>query len=209
MVVLVHAVDVETTGPRIGYHSLLSIGCCCMEINGSHPPQIIDQFFVTIEWPRGLVFAPDTFHFWKQHPAALTLNTTNTVPPDQAAELLIAHIKKVQHMAFMRQAHYLIVTDNPYYDIQWIDFLICQYSANGLPLRHNYFTGWMPSKHLININERIQGMHDIGIPLNMHGFQTAIAADHTPLNDAIILAQKYAYYKALVYNYKKQSQTVK
>lgn len=202
MVVLVHAVDVESTGPRIGYHSLLSIGCCCLEINGEHAPQIIDRFLVTIEWPNGLVFDPTTLHFWKQHPAALVCNTSNTVAPEKAAELLLAHIKKIQHMAFVRKAQYVIVTDNPYYDVSWIDYLLRQYCPDALPLRHNYFTGWMPSRQLVNINERLQGMRDIGVYLNMDGFCTTVVADHTPLNDAIILAQKYAYYKVLVHRCK-------
>ena len=196
MVTLAHAFDIETAGPRIGRHSLMSIAACCLEIPRQGPPQVINSFIVTIAWPDGLVFDPATkAEFWDRNPDALRVSTQNAVPPSQAAHMLHEHIRHVQETAQLRRANYVVVTDNAYFDIPWIDWFLCQYTERGMPLRYNYFTGWMKAHSVVNVNERIQALADAGVTLNMQTFRATVPHDHNPLHDATALSQRYAYYR--------------
>lgn len=194
-VTLAHAFDIETSGPRIGRHSLMSIAAVCLEIPKRGPVTIIDQFFVTLRWPEGLVFDDKTRQFWAENPMAFAVSTTNTIPVKEAAHNLYTHIYAVQRKAHLRNAKYVVVTDNAYFDVAWIDWFLSTYTEQGMPLRHNYFTGWMRSDRMINLSERLSTLHEAGTPMDMRFFASTVPHDHTPLNDAKALAEKYAYYK--------------
>jgi|LauGreDrversion4_2_1035121.scaffolds.fasta_scaffold00128_3 hypothetical protein len=195
MTTLAHAFDIETSGPRIGRHSLMSIAAVCLEIPKRGAIAIIDQFFMTIRWPEGLVFDEKTRQFWTEHPAAFAISTTNTVPVKEVAQALYNHVYNVQKKAHLRNAKYVVVTDNSYFDVAWIDWFLSTYTETGMPLRHNYFSGWMRTDRMINLSERLCVLQEAGYPLDMRFFHASVLHDHTPLNDAKVLAEKYAYYK--------------
>jgi len=194
MTLVVHAFDVETSGPRIGKHSLMSIGAACVELSRGHVT-ILDRFFVTIRWPEGLVFDETTRDFWHQNPQAFTTNTRNGKPVKEAAQMLYEHIHEAQRKASLRKARYVLLTDNAYFDVPWIDWFLCEHTERGLPLRHNYFTGWMGPQNVVDLSERLQCLREVNIDLNMQGFHSNTPHDHTPLNDALRLVERYAYFR--------------
>jgi len=125
----------------------------------------------------------------------LRVNTTGGVSLRKAAEQLRDHVCEVQTMAEKRRAEYVLVTDNPYFDVAWIDALLTKYTENGQPLRYNYVTGWMSDAQMINVTERILALKEVGLSLNMQAFRPSVPHDHHPLHDAIRLAELYAHYR--------------
>ncbi len=192
---LVHAFDIETSGPRIGRHSLMSVAACCIEIPIEGPAVQVDSFCVAIGWPNGLVFDEPTRQFWALHPKAFEFSTTNTLAPNVAANLLYEHIHRTQLRAKLRDSRYVIVTDNAFYDIPWIDWFLCQFTEYGMPLRHNYYTGWIKPAGVVDLTERLKALNEVGVNIKMRAFQPSVPNDHNPLNDAIGLAEKYVFYK--------------
>lgn len=203
MTTLAHAFDIETSGPQIGPGRLMSIGACCLEIPKHGPVEVINSFFVTIAWDGGLVFDhAATRDFWDKNPDALRHSTTACVSPSNAACALRAHICNVQQTALRRRAKYTVITDNAYFDVPWIDWFLCTFAKDGLPLRYNYHTGWMPHAAMVDLSQRIQTLHDLGIQINMETFQATVPHDHHPLHDATGLAEKYAFYKRMVHGFR-------
>lgn len=195
MTLVVHAFDVETSGPRVGKHSLMSVGAACVEISPRGHLTVLDRFFVTVRWPEGLVFDENTREFWRTNPQAFTINTANAKPVKEAAQLLYEHIYEVQRKAHARKTRYVLLTDNAYFDVPWIDWFLCEHTEKGLPLRHNYFTGWLGPPNVVDLSERMQTLREVHMAPNMQGFHSSVPHDHTPLNDAMRLAERYAYFR--------------
>lgn len=198
MTTLAHAFDIESTGPKIGPGRLMSIGACCLEIPRHGPVEVIDSFFAVIEWPEGLVYDDEkTKRFWDQHPEAHAQSTTGGGDPEAVAASLKEHISRVQYIAGKRKTKYVVVTDNAYFDVPWIDWFLCTYTQDGLPLRHNYHTGWMSGECMCDVNERARALRDVGVSINLKAFHSNVPHDHHPLHDATRLAEMYAYYKRM------------
>jgi len=156
---------------------------------------VLDRFFVTIRWPEGLVFDENTREFWRINQQAFAVNTSNAKPVKEAAQLLYEHILEVQRKAHARKVRYTLLTDNAYFDVPWIDWFLCEHTEKGQPLRHNYFTGWLGPVSVVDLSERLQTLREVNMAPNMQGFQSTVPHDHTPLNDAMRLAERYAYYR--------------
>lgn len=194
MATFAHSFDVEVSSPKLGERRLMSIGAVCLEISRRRPPEVINRFFAVIEWPGGLIQDhASTRTFWKGNPTAWKTNTTGGRPPAEVADALEKHLREVQRTAKLRRATYRLVSDNRRFDFAQLDaFLGTHSSGPGLPLRHNRETGWMGSDAVVDINERSQALRDVGIVLPR--FAPSVAADHTPVNDAIANAERYAHY---------------
>lgn len=195
MTLVVHAFDVETSGPRIGKHSLMSVGAACVEISPRGHITVLDRFFVTVRWPEGLVYDDNTREFWRQNSQAFLINTSDSKPVKEAAQELYQHIYDVQRKAALRKARYVLLTDNAYFDVPWIDWFLCEHTEHGQPLRHNYFTGWLGPPNVIDLSERIQTLREVNMAPNMRNFYSQTPHDHTPLNDAMRLAERYAFFR--------------
>jgi hypothetical protein len=208
MTTLAHAFDVETSSPFLGPNRLMSIGACCLEIPRHGSVEVVNSFFVTIDWGEdGLVFDhPVTQKFWDDNPEAFKQSTTCGVSPQEAARALRDHIFFVQQTAERRRAKYVVVTDNAYFDVPWIDWFLCTYAENSMPLRHNYHTGWMSHDCVIDVNQRVQALQDIGVCINMGAFRSTVPHDHHPLHDATGLAEKFAFYKRMTRGIKRNNQ---
>jgi hypothetical protein len=193
--ILAHSFDVETTSPRIGPSRLISVGACCLEIPTNGPVTVVNSFMVNIEWPEPLVYDHDeTEQFWRDHPEAFAKCTTGGVTPEAAAVALEAHVRAVQDVAAKRKAKYILVTDNSFFDVGWLDWLLTTYSTTALPLRHNYVTGWMSAENVVDVTQRLRALRDAGFRITVPK-AAATSADHTPLNDATAIAHKYAFYR--------------
>ena len=87
------------------------------------------------------------------HAAEFNASRKNTVSPHRAAIALRDHIREVQDIAFKRGLNYVVVTDNAFYDVPWIDYMLSSYIDDGLPLRHAYRGGWMPIANVVDITK--------------------------------------------------------
>ena len=194
MTVLAHSFDVETSSPTIGEGKLMSIGACVLEIPNNGTVEVIDTFCENIDWEGGLVFDhPKTEQFWKDNPDAFATCTKEVSPPSVVAGRLRDHIRAVQEIANKRKAKYVIVVDNAWFDVPWIDWFLSSFSAEALPLRHNYLTGWMSVENVVDVNQRIRALRDIGLRVNVPP-DIVEGAEHTPLTDAKCIAHKFAFY---------------
>lgn len=195
MSTLIHSFDVETSGPKIGPRRLMSIAACVLEVDPSgRRREIINRFFGVVAWPEGILYdCPATHAFWKREPMAWKMSTTGGQPPHVVAHRLCEHIAEVQRVAIKRNAKYVVLTDNAYFDVPWIDWFLCTYTDAGLPLRHNYHTGWMRDG-VVDLSERLNALKDVSIDIAMSSFRPSVPSDHNPLNDATANAERYAYY---------------
>ena len=195
MTILCHAFDVETSSPRFGPNRLMSVGCCCLEIPKSGPVEVVNSFQTNIDWGGPFVHDhKETERFWKEHPDAFARCTVNAVAPTVAAAALEAHIRSVQDIAAKRKARYVLVTDNAFFDVGWVDWLLTTHSPTALPLRHSYTAGWMTAENVVDVTQRLRALREAGFRITVPKEATA-SVDHTPLNDATAIAQKYAFYR--------------
>lgn len=171
----------------------MSIGSCCVEVSRGRR-EVVNRFFVSIDWGEPLEFDPVTKKFWDRHPQALKLNTSNGVSPAIAAEQLVAHLAQLHAVARQRQLKLTTVTDNAYFDVGWIDWFISTFSATGLPLHHTHNAGWRHPASCVDLGERMRGLRDIGIELPLASFASSVPHDHNPLHDAINTAERYIWY---------------
>ena len=191
---LVHAFDIEVSHRRIGPKRLMSIGSCCIEVSRGRR-EIIDRFFVTIDWGAPLEFDRETKRFWEKYPQALAVSTTNGVPPSRAAALIVQHLEQIHSVAQRRNLKLVTVTDNAYFDVGWLDWFISTYSTAGLPLQYvANGSGWRHPGCCIDLGERMRGLRDVGIELPLSTFVASVPHDHHPLHDAINTAERYIWY---------------
>ena len=99
----------------------------------------------------------------------------------------------MQEVAAKRKAKYVLVTDNSFYDVGWLDWLLSTYSATALPLRHSYTSGWLPADSVVDVTQRLRALRDIGLRVQVP--RTSTCEAHTPLHDATEIAHKYAFYR--------------
>lgn len=188
MSILIHAFDIETSSRSIGPGSLMSIGMCCMELQPNGRTELINSFFEVIEWPDGLVYDDVTREFWRTCESAHMISTTNGKPPHQVANALREHLNHVQCNAEKRRAKYRLVTDNAWFDVSWLDWFLCTYSEEKLPLRHSKVFGYIPQSKLVDVSERSRVLQNIGVNLTPIVYNRQL---HHPYNDAIYIAQRF------------------
>jgi DNA polymerase III epsilon subunit-like protein len=89
------SVDIETTGPAPGKHSMISIGCvACVEDNTQECGyKVLDTFNANLEEVSfdGLFSTRDTKtmkEFWEKHPEAWEIATANPQPPEDVIRAL-------------------------------------------------------------------------------------------------------------------------
>lgn len=103
--------DVETNGPLINIHYLLSIGCCAIEIKGNHINQI-DQFTCNIFFNQDAC-DKDTMEFWAKWPDAWSNLFWNQIGKYEAA------YKFHQFVVKQPGKHYFVARPC-WFDYSWI-----------------------------------------------------------------------------------------
>lgn len=192
--ILAHAFDIETSHRKIGDNRLMSIGAVVLEISPRRPPEVIHRFFEVIEWKDGLDMSDkSTAEFWHEFPKEFKESTTGGKPPGVVAASLMTHIREIQNLALRRKCNYRQVFDNTYFDVPWIDWFLCTHGPeDALPLRHNYFTGFMSREHMVSITERLEALKDIH--QSPPPFKPSVLNTHHPVDDATCIAERYAHY---------------
>ncbi|MCI5052079.1 MAG: hypothetical protein MRY21_02950 [Simkaniaceae bacterium] len=114
------AIDIETSGPSMVKHGILSIGA----IAGS------DAFEVNIALEGREYDTLCLEQFWKRHPKAHAHVTKDPLAPKEAMARFAAFLD--------RHNRAMIVSDNPSFDIGWLNLYLALYTER-LPI--NYTSG--------------------------------------------------------------------
>ena len=204
--------DVETTGPRIGINNLLAVGLAVAKFD-KNGYEFVDSIEVHIE-NEALIFDKGTCEFWGKNKEAFDKLTQGAIDKHICADMLIDFIKKYQQLAFDKQCEFLFLTDNCWFDNLWINWFLCVYGTDGYPLRYNYINvnefnepKYMALDKCIDLNQRVQAIKgdinqiefNIKVPIEEH-----VSHDHTPVNDAKGIIQKYWQYMLSSKPYRKR-----
>lgn len=181
-------IDIETAGPQMGVHPLLAVGLSVWELGQYDTEQaLLDDIEVHFngdinKYDRG------TLEFWRKNKAAWAHIKRDCVSEEEGAKQLINFIKGWQLYAFNKNISFCIITDNCWFDDTWTSNLLCKYG--GLPLRHNYYTGYTKLSNVIDINQLILGARLCGI-YNIPDGNVKRDLAHTPVSDTKKIVGKY------------------
>ncbi len=181
------AFDVETSGPDFEKNALLSIGASLQNGNGEE----VDYFSVNIEMPEGTVFDEDCKRdFWDKNPGALGVVLKDAISPEKAMTAFGEFLRKIETLP----NELLIISDNPSFDIAWIDTYLGKYLGRR-PLRYSeegkYRMVWdsvTMQKTWLCFRDRIHTLLPPSKHRDLLGLESAYPHDHTPLNDARTIA---------------------
>lgn len=178
-------IDIETGGPHMGNNPLLAVGLCVYKLNnlGLQLQSTIEIHF------EGDInkYDKQTLKFWKENSKSWEYIKKDCVLEEEGAKRLINFVKKWQKKAFDKNTDFCIVTDNCWFDDTWISNLFSKYG--GFPLRHNNYTGYTKLSHVIDINQLMLGARLAGVKIPK--FEYKNIHDHTPVNDAKKIVEKY------------------
>lgn len=195
---IVQSFDIETIGFRIGQHPLIAVGT---SVWSYHRKKDESELLATLEvhFPFDLDSCdPDTLKWWKSQ------ETWGKIQEDQislteGAQKLVDFTKKWQEEAILnRKCSYRLLTDNAWFDVHWIDWLLCTHTDDGHPLRQSYVptygkAGWIKIDAVIDIRQRRKGIEALG--LSLPKFEKITAHDHTPVSDSMGIAEEYFHYQ--------------
>jgi DNA polymerase III alpha subunit (gram-positive type) len=180
---VVIALDVETSGPNFTTNSLISIGVSVQDMEMNE----IASFQRNLAIEEGRYFDERCLNdFWRKHDEAFRFVTSNTSDPKVVMEDLSAFVSDIE----TTYPSCVIVSDNPSFDIAWINLYFSRYTER-LPI--NYHTN---GKHrMIWDSSSVQktwcgfkkGVSFSYIPLKYEAvlrLSSPIVHDHNPLNDA-------------------------
>lgn len=200
-------VDIETSGPIIGVHPLLAIGLCVYHWNGNTNEKfsklkLMDILEVHME-AKEQDYEQDTLNWWKRQDTWEQIKS-NCMSKEQAAELLVAFIKKWQGIAIELNTPFKTVTDNCWFDDTWTSWFLCVYGKHvgGLPLRQNYYKGYTKVDHMIDLNQRTKAASG-DLCCTIGPFTPSVPHDHTPVSDARGIVERYVNYMKVIAKYRK------
>ena len=183
---LLLGLDIETGGPVIGKHPLLAIGMSVYQWDGKHKLTLLDTVEVHMEGQES-DYDRNTLAFWKKNPKAWEYVKSDTISNKKAAEQIVDFLK-----AWQGKGRVKIITDNCWFDDTFTSWFLCTYAKDGLHLRHNYYTGYSKLADMIDVNQRIAAMRELGCtPLK---FKSTVPHDHTPVHDSMGIVEKYVNY---------------
>ena len=197
--IFAYAIDVETTGPLMTRHHLLSVGCCCLRIDPhSMTFAVVSRLQVNIENPV-LVWDEKTEAFWQRNMPALAAICQDRVSPRRAAYLLANNMRQMQQMAAREGAIYRVVTDNAFFDVEWVHSLLAL-EPDSIPIRYNPSAKllFMPTRDVIDVAQRLEALRDMKVPFRMDDFHPTVEHTHIPSQDAQVIAEKYMFYMQII-----------
>ena len=178
------AVDIEVSGSSYHQNGIVSIGASLQD-QDSHE---LHSFQINLSLPEGHIYEEKCLQeFWLKNKEAYGFIQTNAFPPKVAMEAFYAFLKQVE----TQYPDLLLVSDNPSFDISWLNFYLNQYT-NRLPLNYSadkkYRMVW-DTQSMQKVLLCLSGDFDSNseIPEKL-GFKSNWTYDHTPLNDARTIA---------------------
>lgn len=128
------AIDIETTGPNILKHGIISIGYCIGNITG----QIYLKKRINLKLDDNITFDSDTEKFWYKHISILELLKLNQIMPKDAMELFIKDIDKYDSIGKL-----IIISDNITFDLGFLNYYLAKY-IDRLPLTYKFGKEFRP-----------------------------------------------------------------
>jgi hypothetical protein len=195
--ILIHTLDLEASGPNLGtIHSILAVGGSATLVQKGYTTKIMGRFQANLSWPHPIQWNAETYTWYTtNHLSALESLCVDQVTPEVAACELTHHINAMQQLAAHNKWDYRIVVDNEFFDIPWIDWFLLSFCPFAQPLRQSRVDGhYMGATEIIDVNQRLQAMRDLGLNTRLKEFVPAVRADHTPLRDSLYIAEKYIHY---------------
>ena len=127
MIELIHAFDVETTGPVMGHHEILAVSFVAVRFDRSNRAATkIAALTLNLKTRDESAWHPTTLEFWRQNPEAWRRNTIadDKVMPGNAAQQIHAHLATIQDVAARNGWDYKQITDNARFDYAWMNHLL-------------------------------------------------------------------------------------
>ena len=123
------ALDIETSGPSPVHHSILSIGWCLGDQDGN----VLDNKRIDIKMLKIKGMHPYTLNtFWSEHSKTLDVITKNARHPSDAIYEFLQVLDAFDHVYDLR-----ILTDNPSFDISFINAYVATY-AQRIPINYRF-----------------------------------------------------------------------
>lgn len=185
------ALDIETSGSSYKDNGILSIGASLQD------QEFIEKesFQVNILLPEGRTYEKNCKEkFWDKFPEAQKFVKNNAIEPKEAMQSFSKFLFNIEN----RYPNTVIVSDNPSFDIAWVDYYLDIY-ADRKPLRYSenevYNMVWDSAsiqKAWLCFKTPDSSFYS---PPRDHReklkLQTQYVHDHNPLNDARIIANFY------------------
>lgn len=197
---VVQTFDIETIGPCVGQHPLVAIGTTIHGYDKSNKFELLDSLEIHFEFDLTTSDA-DTLVWWQssENTEAWQHIQTNPVSLAHGAAQLQEFIDMWQRRAIEEWGRsYTVLVDNAWYDDTWISWLLCHHG--GRPLRHTCVpsydkNGWMRVSHVVDISQRTAALNDVNVSVGFKDFKSTTPHDHTPVNDATVIAEKWFWYR--------------
>ncbi|XWV26889.1 hypothetical protein QJ857_gp0161 [Tupanvirus soda lake] len=125
--IVLFAIDIETNGPNMFQHEIISIGYCVGNING----KVFEKHRINFKYTSA--FSDSCWKFWSKFADVLNDLKKDALEPQLAIKEFIDVLDRYDDAYDVR-----IITDNPSYDTSFINFYLNRY-LNRNPI--NYIKG--------------------------------------------------------------------
>lgn len=179
------AMDIETSGSSLTQNGIVSIGCSLQDQYSNE----LGTFQVNLTLPENCVYEERCLReFWLKNPRAHEFVQKDALPPDTAMEMF----REFLGSAEADYPDLMVVSDNPSFDIAWLNFYLSQYT-NRLPLNYSEKGEYRAIWDLLSMRKSLVSVQS-GELVSHCGLTEKPASksrwkyDHTPLNDARFIA---------------------
>jgi DNA polymerase III epsilon subunit-like protein len=131
---LLCAIDIETTGPNILKHGIISIGYCIGNILGN----VILKKRINLSLDDNMCYYPETEKFWQKHFVILDLLKNNQKLPKDGIAEFITDID-----LYDSQYKLIIISDNITFDLGFLNYYLAKY-LDRLPLTYRLGKDFRP-----------------------------------------------------------------
>jgi DNA polymerase III epsilon subunit-like protein len=170
------AFDVEASGSSLTQNGIVSIGASLQDKNSNE----LMYFQVNLSLPRGRIYEEYCLeNFWLKNSEAYNFVNQNPQHPKIAMKQFCEFLEFAEE----KYPNLILVSDNPSFDIAWLNFYIAKYTER-FPI--NYST-----------NKNYRMIFDIGsikktlLYIKEVNFETKWVHNHNSLNDARRIADLY------------------
>lgn len=181
------AFDIETTGCNLQSNAIMSIGASVQDEDMIE----VDMFSVNLEIPKNKKFEEKcVLEVWSKHPEALARATENPIAPVTAMRSFEKWLDAVEE----KYENLTIISDNPAFDMQWLNFYLNQYTGRrpiNYDKKEKYRLIW-DSHSMMRVMTMLSGdmTSEWGLPEKI-GIQNMHPDRHDSLEDARNIACHY------------------
>lgn len=185
------AVDIEASGSSKSRNGIVSIGASLQNSNSTE----LASFQINLALADDKAYDEKCLtEFWHKYPAMYNFVQENAIAPAQAINKFTNFINQIEQ-TYNQHGQLQVVSDNPRFDIAWLNDYIDQYTAC-YTLDYNMFGEF---RFIWDVNSMMKVLLAITKQNNTANwgfadrlnFRSKWIADHNPLNDARVIADYY------------------